>query len=902
MQSSNSTGRHWLAFSTVLLLALPAAAATYDVASPDGRNVVRITHDTAGGTLAYAVTRDGATVLESAALGLVTSRGDFTRGLAFLGRADAVAKGRYSLPGHKKSTYGERANETTLRFTRGGNEFDLVLRAFNDGIAWRYAIPGSGSISVQAEHGGFDLPDGTGGWAQTFVTSYEGRYKPVANFNAGSFGMPVLVHGATDWLLLAESDVGSNDYASHLTGASGNLLQLAPPDANAATAALPYQGPWRLAMIGGLDAIVASTLVEDLSAPAQVADVSWIAPGRASWSWMTGEDQADYATHAAFVDGAALMGWEYTLVDAGWQESWVPALVDYARPKNVGIILWTSVDDVATETQARATFSKWAGWGVRGAKVDYFYDDGEASMQRYEMLARVAADYKLFIYFHGATKPNGLHRKWPNILTQEGVAGAEQRSMPASHDVSLVFTRNAIGPMDYTPVDYSGIQDGNSTWGHQTALAVMFSSYIVNYSDHWASYRDSLAAGLLRALPATWDETRLLEGAPDQYATIARRSGSEWFVGAITGSGLARTASVALDFLPAGATYTALIWRDGASAHDLAYETRSVTRASVLTLPIAANGGAAVRLTTQAPSSALPNLAAGKAASADSSCTPQESPNKAANGSMADRWCSSGASKWLQVDLGAVYTLSSFTLRHAGAGGAPAAQDTRDFAIQLGTDGVHWSTPVNVSGNTADVTTHAIAPTDARYVRVNVINGAQPGKPNVARLYELEAYGQGAYDTNAFYKIVNRNSGKVLAVQNAALGDVAPVVQWDYVDATTNDEWRLVDAGNGAFDIVNHYSGKALDLKGALADDGTPLVQYASHGASNQQWQLVPTDGGYVRLVSAATGKVADVTQRSLDNGAAVIEFPWNGQSNQQWQLVRLATVPQVLGGGSQLR
>ena len=899
MNAFNSRARPCrpLAIAIFALAPLAAAAASYGVSSPNGKIAVQVTQDAGTGALSWSATKNGAAVLESAALGLVTSRGDFSSGLAFVARVDAKVKGHYTLPGHKQSSYGETANEMTLRFTRGGNEVDLVVRAFDDGVAYRYLVPGSGSISITSERGGFNLPDSASGWAQNFVPTYEALYNPVANFNAGSFGMPVLAHAGSNWLLLAESDIGSSDYASHLAGSGGNLLQLAPPDSNAATATLPFQGPWRLAMIGGLDSVVASTLVEDLSAPAQIADTSWIAPGRAAWSWMSGQPQSDYATHTSFVDGAVAMGWEYYLVDDGWQASWVPALVSYAKARNIGIVLWANNSDVDTEAKARSVFSQWASWGVRGAKIDFFDDDGEPTMQRYEMLARVAADYKLVIYFHGATKPNGLMRKWPNILTQEGVAGAEQRSLPASHDVTLAFTRNALGPMDYTPVDYSEIQDGNSTWGHQTALALVFSSYIVNYSDHWASYRDSIAAGLLRAIPATWDETRLLEGAPDQYATMLRRRGDEWFVGAITGSGVARTASVALDFLPAGTNYTAMIWRDGASAHDVAYSTQTVTSASVLSLPLAANGGAAVRLTTQAPTSALANLAAGKLATADSSCSAQETPNKAVNGSLvngtADRWCSSGGSKWLQVDLGATYTLSSFTLRHAGAGGKGTAQNTRDFNIQLSTDNVNWSTAVNVSGNKAATTTHAIAPSAARYVRLNVINGAQPGQANVARIYELEAYGQGAYDTNAFYKIVNRNSGKVLAVQNAALGDATPVVQWDYVDATTNDEWRLVDAGNGGYDIVNRWSGKTLDVQGGVTDDNTPLIQYASHGAANQQWQLVPTDSGYVRIVSVASGKVADVSQQSTTNGASVVMFPWNTQANQQWQLVKVGSVAQ---------
>lgn len=139
-----------------------------------------------------------------------------------------------------------------------------------------------------------------------------------------------------------------------------------------------------------------------------------------------------------------------------------------------------------------------------------------------------------------------------------------------------------------------------------------------------------------------------------------------------------------------------------------------------------------------------------------------------------------------------------------------------------------------------------------------------------------------------YYRIVNRNSGKVLAVQNASLEDVASVVQWDYVDATTNDEWRLVDAGGGYYTLLNRSSGKALDVNGAVPDDGATLIQYKSRGTSNQQWQIIPTDSGYSRIVSRLSGKVIDVYDNQTTNGAQVIQWPWTGGINQQWQLVQI--------------
>jgi alpha-glucosidase len=349
--------------------------------------------------------------------------------------------------------------------------------------------------------------------------------------------------------------------------------------------------------------------------------------------------------------------------------------------------------------------------------------------------------------FHGATKPNGLERTWPNVLTQEAVLGAEQGSLSAAHNIALVFTRNALGPMDYTPVVYSNT-NGATTWGHQTALAVVFASYLQHFSDHWAMYRDSVAQAFLRVVPTTWDDTRLIEGDPAQFATIARRQGADWYVGTITNG--ARTATIPLAFLTPGTAYTAHIFRDGTSPNDVAYQTLAVTNASTLSLPLAAGGGAAIRVTTQ-----------------------------------------------------------------------PAPMTTQTY-----------------------------------------------------------------------YKIVNRNSGKALAVQNASRSDTAAVIQWPYVDPTTNDEWRLVDAGAGLVSIVNRNSGRVLDVAGASTMAGAALIQFMDRGDANQQWQLVDAGGGFSRIVSRSTGMDSDVSGASIADGATIIQWPANGGTNQQWQFVPVATLP----------
>jgi alpha-glucosidase len=732
----------------LLALTPMEAGAQWTVTSPNGATSLSVSLNSSTGALSYAVTQGGAPVIESSALGLSTSVGDFSSGLSFVGRSNAVINESYSLPGRKKASYLNSANEALLRFTKGGQEVDLVVRAYNDGIAYRYRVPGSGSLLVYGESSAFNLLDTATGYAQGYVSSYEGYYPARGNFISGNFGMPLLATAGSRWVLLAESDLGGNAHAAQLAGGSGNNLRVTWPTATSVSTSRQFDSPWRLAIIGSLANIVESSLVENLSTPSRITDTSWIRPGRAGWSWRAGGNQSDYNTHVSFVDAASAMGWEYYLVDEGWQDSWVPSLVNYASSKNVGIWLWVHNHNVQTEAQMRTLFSRWAGWGVRGVKVDFFDDDTQTTMQLYEKLAQVAAEYRLLLNFHGCTKPNGIGRKWPNVLSHEAVFGAEQGELSAAHNLSLLFTRNAIGPMDYTPGAFSNAGD-KTTWAHQTALPVLFSSYIQHYSDHGAVYRDSIARDFLRALPSTWDDTRLVEADPSRYATIARRRDTDWYVGTIA-SASARTAVIPLSFLNSGTTYTAHIYMDGTSDNDIAYKVQSVTSTSVLNLPVRANGGAAIRLTTQ-----------------------------------------------------------------------------------------------NV----------AVTPSPV-------------------------------------YKIINRLSGKALVVQNASRSDVAWVVQWPYQDSTTNDEWRLVDAGGGYYDLVNRNSGRSLDVYDASVSAGARLIQFTSRGSTNQQWQLIDVGGGYVRIVSRLSGLDLDVEAASTADGASVVQWPWNGGANQQWQLVQVGSVP----------
>ena len=264
--------------------------------------------------------------------------------------------------------------------------------------------------------------------------------------------------------------------------------------------------PWRVAVVGSPATIAGSDLVDDLAAPAAGVDWSWVRPGRVAWSWWADSGSpASLAAQEAHVDFAARQGWEYVLADEGWDPAWMPALVEYARARGVGVLLWSRWDALRTPAQRDALLSQWADWGVAGVKLDFMESDSPARMAWYRGVARAAAERRMVVDFHGATAPRGLERTWPNVLTSEAVRGAEGYKgatppTPAQNTV-LPFTRNAIGAMDYTPVTFSAPGRTTSA-GHELALSVVFASGLQHFADSPAAYAARpLAAALARRRP-----------------------------------------------------------------------------------------------------------------------------------------------------------------------------------------------------------------------------------------------------------------------------------------------------------------------------------------------------------------------------------------------------------------
>lgn len=568
------------AAAAALVAAAPADAARWTGRSPD--RAVAATVRARGGDLDLVVRRAGRTVL-IAELGSAPSR---KRVRALTAQRRAVLETFTTAVG-KRRAHRLAAGRLTLRLGRGRLVDVLVA---DDGVAVRR---GGGDVVFRA-------PRGTRAWLQGYAPDYEEPYARtrLAAAEPGNYGFPALLRTrAGDYALLTEAGLAYGDAAAHL-GIRRRRLRVELPEGERR----PATTPWRVAVVGDLPRIVGSDLPLTLGRPSEIADPSWIRPGRVAWSWWSdAASTASLPRQREFVDAAAANGWEYVLVDDAWaQGAWMPELVAYAAARGVGIHVWTPWTALADPAARAATLDTWAGWGIAGIKVDFLHSDRAPRMRFMEDLARAAADRRLLVNFHGGTIPRGLQRTWPNVVTAEAVRGTEIAkagvAMSPVHDVNVVFTRNVVGSMDFTPVAFSAVGQV-VTPAHELAKAIAYESGLQHYADAPESYAarpDALA--LLSAVPAAWDDTRLLEGVPDRFATVARRAGDDWYVGSLSVG--ARTATLALDFLPPGRAYALrLLTDDGAGG--LRRTDAVVTAGQRIPVPVAAGGGYAAQLRAQ---------------------------------------------------------------------------------------------------------------------------------------------------------------------------------------------------------------------------------------------------------------------------------------------------------------
>ncbi len=530
----------------------------------------------------FVLSYDGHPVLTLSDVGVdmkdVGKEKEAQQALTFVGRSKARHLNiDYTMIGGKRLHCTNQCNEYRYTFRHpSGKEQVLVMRLANDGIAFRYEMDGLPECQLAAERTTFLIPEGTPRWVQPWTDSYEDFFplsfdsKPApparGRRSTNRWGYPALfdfsgsAHGAAVYALFSESNIESRQSASCLYN-DGEAYRVVP-DQNNVVISGSWHTPWRVVIMGSLADIVSSTLITDMAEPCQISDTSWIKPGVVSWVyWAYNHGSNDYNIIRKYVDMAATLHLPYVLIDAEWDEmrdgKTIEDAVAYAHQQGVKPLIWynSSVGWINGAPGPKFKLNKpedrerefaWCERiGVAGVKIDFFSGDNEMNMQYCIDLLESAARHHLLVNFHGATIPRGWQRTWPNLVSTEGVYGAEwYNNVPtftrkaASHNCMLPFTRNVIGPMDYTPCAFSDSQHPHiTTHAHELALTVVFESTLQHLADRPESFlaQPAEVQQFLGALPTAWDETRLLAGYPGQYVAMARRSGNKWYVGILNG-------------------------------------------------------------------------------------------------------------------------------------------------------------------------------------------------------------------------------------------------------------------------------------------------------------------------------------------------------------------------------
>jgi alpha-glucosidase len=532
--------------------------------SPNGRITAEIT--ATSGVLRYRITVDGRQVVAPSEIG-IRSDGVEVGQNAVLGTF--VTKSideTYDLPGNHPVAVN-KANEAAVPVTGGSESYTLDVHVADDGVGVRLRLAAKKGRKIEAERSAWRLDGNPAVWVAAQDNAYEQTYKAttLSALGTGNYDMPLTAKVDGFYVTLTEATV--KDYGDMaLKAGSGGVLQgylYADPSGWTTDAAVVQ--PWRVTIVADdLTGLVNTTLVQNLNPPrdASLTGADWIKPGRSTWQWLTA-DAPKYADQHQWVDWTQQLGFEYYLIDDGWQ-SWadpwnnLKSVVTYATSKGVKIWVWVRSNSVTDATARQSYFKQVVGTGAVGVKIDFPPVCSRSVATWYWDSAKDAAQAKLLLDFHGASKPDGMERTWPNVLTREAIRGHEyhiarlNRVLEPQHDVSLPFTRFVIGAADYTPTDFAAKDLQGNTWAHELAQAILFTSPFLCYGGHPQDYLANAAVDVLKAIPAVWDQTIVLPGSePGKVVASARKSGNAWFVGALNGA-TATTMNVSLSFLGTG--------------------------------------------------------------------------------------------------------------------------------------------------------------------------------------------------------------------------------------------------------------------------------------------------------------------------------------------------------------
>jgi len=602
------------------------------IASPDGVLQFRLLSDQSG--LMFAVSSRTNRIIEPSGMGYPVDAVDLTDGVEVGPPVRYRISETYPwLGAHARATNRCNGARLALRHLKTGTAYTLEVRAFNDGVAFRFSVPGDQHPRVPDEATTFLIPAGSTVWHHDLGGHYEGVHArtEITELKEGTWAAPPVTFKLTNgagYAAITEADlVNYGGMALQADGQRGLRMRLGhshPPSypfrlrystedverlAKPAAITGPIISPWRVVLIGpDLNALVNSDILPNLcpSPDPKIfpkgSRTSWIRPGRAVWKYLDGGGSNSFATMKEFTRLAGELGFEHHVIEgfwSRWSEAEIKELVAYAKQRHVGIWVWKHSKSLG-DPQARSVFLKRChDLGITGVKIDFFDHEAKEMIQLYQVLLKEAAQQKLLVNFHGANKPTGEARTWPNELNREAIRGMESSRLTdrATHDVTLPFTRLLAGHSDYTPVHF-GARRANTTWGHQVASAVILGAPLLTYAASPSNLLANPCCGMIKSIPAVWDETLVLPPSEiGEVAVFARRSGTTWFLAIMNGT-TTRKVRIPLSFLTAGDYHTTLVLDN---ADDTAAETSlkgSLDRTDSLTIELRTGGGFVARFMT----------------------------------------------------------------------------------------------------------------------------------------------------------------------------------------------------------------------------------------------------------------------------------------------------------------
>lgn len=635
-------------------LCLVANAKIYEVKSPDSQVCAKIED---GNVLKFSLYLNSTPLIENCVVNMDTSKGVLGQNAQVKRFSKKAINSTINSPLFIKSEIKDICTQAELNF---GN-YSLIVRVYDDAFAYRFCTNfGKGQMIVNSETMQLPFPPQAQSWAQPTggERAYfedEIRTQPVEKLgNMYASGLPFLVQVEGAKIAILESDVFSYpslrvafDKEKKLvvnkqsrypkTYKSGRVKQAETCENFIAKTNATRHFPWRILQIAKSDKeFFASDIVYKLATASKIKDISWIPYGLCAWDWMARgklrdvdfDPSMNQQTVDYFVDFAAKFGLRFSLVDEGWVSGDISnddtlllkgsrridlkETAKRAKEKNVDFLVWALARNMEYKTDE--AFKMLADNGVKGVKIDFFERDDQLENELYENLAKVAAKYKLAVFYHGCSRPTGLSRTYPNLLSYESVRGNENHvGMSCLQNVNIALTRNVCGALDYTPGIMTHTQGENpkrlrdilimkGTRSSQMALFVLFYSPIQMLCDSPTTYeREPEVTKFLASIPTVWDETKALDSKLDSHASVARRSKDTWFYAGIRVNGNHNFKQNLSEFLNPNKSYKVEMYTDTKNSHkigmDFKHTVKEVSGADTLEFPVANDGGFVMKFT-----------------------------------------------------------------------------------------------------------------------------------------------------------------------------------------------------------------------------------------------------------------------------------------------------------------